>query len=223
MFIRHNGLSDAVGRFFFPARCVLCSRLLAQETMDICPECLTAARVFVHEPWRIPSIKSWLAMWQYTGTVRDSLVRYKFWHRRSYCRTYGRELAQKLESAKLSYDVITWVPISFLRRVERGYDQVELIAYEVGKHLNCKPVKLLHKHRHNRRQSGIRGLENRKRNVRGVYRAVSPALVEGKRILLLEDIITTGATVSECARMLKQAGAKEVHAACVAVASRYQR
>lgn len=220
---KKNGIVAALERLLFPTRCVLCSKLLEQETGDICPECLTAARVFYHEPWKITHVKSWLAMWQYTGTVRDSLVRYKFWHRRSYCVTYGRELAQKLQNAKLTYDVITWVPISFLRRVERGYDQVELIAYEVGKHLNDKPVKLLHKHRHNRRQSSIRGFENRRQNVRGVYRVVSPEQVAGKRILLLEDIITSGATVSECAHVLKEAGAKEVHAACVAVASRYQR
>ena len=220
---KKNGIVSALERLLFPARCVLCSKLLEQETEDICTECLTAARVFCHEPWKIPHIKSWLSMWQYTGTVRDSLVRYKFWHRRSYCVTYGRELAQKLQDAKLSYDVITWVPISFLRRVERGYDQVELIAYELCKHLKDKPVRLLHKHRHNRRQSGIRGLENRRRNVRGVYRVVSPEQVKGKRVLLLEDIITSGATVSECARVLKEAGAKEVHAACVAVASRYHR
>jgi len=212
---------SALASFFYPARCVLCGKLLTDESKDICLECLTAARVFFHEPWKIPFVKSWQAMWQYTGSVRDSLVRYKFWHRRSYCVTFGRELSQKLKDTKLVYDVITWVPISFLRRVERGYDQVELVAFQVGEHLGCKPVKLLHKHRHNRRQSGIRGLENRKRNVRGVYRAVSPELVKGKRVLLLEDIVTTGATVSECARMLKEAGAKEVHVACIAVASRY--
>ena len=207
----------------YPPRCVLCDRLLTESSEDICQECLTAARVFNYEPWKIPFVKSWLSLWQYSGTVRDSLVRYKFWHRRSYCVTYGRELAQMLEKVKLSYDVITWVPISFLRKVERGYDQVELIAREVGKHLESRPVKLLHKHRHNRRQSGIRGLEKRRQNVYGVYRAVDAERIKGKRVLLLEDIITTGATVSECARILKEAGAKEVHAVCVAVANSYHK
>ena len=220
---RECGFMEALARFFYPPRCVLCEKILDREKNDICPECLTEARVFYHQPWNIPHIKSWVSLWQYTGKVRDSLVRYKFWHRRSYCVTFGRELAQKLLSASLDYDVITWVPISTLRRMERGYDQVELVAIEVGKHLAHKPVKLLHKHRHNRRQSGIRGLENRQRNVRGVYKVTDPAQVKGKKILLLEDIVTTGATVSECARMLKEAGAKEVHAACIAVANRYHR
>lgn len=216
-----GSITAPIGRFFYPARCVLCDRLLKDETARVCPECLTAARVFPFEPWKIPHVKRWIALWQYSGNVREALVRYKFLNRRSYCLFFGGELAQKLSDSQLTYDVVTWVPISRLRRIGRGYDQVELIAQEVGKCLGCSPVKLLHKRRHNRRQSRIHGLEARRKNVSGAYRAVNGDLLRGKRVLLLEDIITTGATVSECARVLKEAGAKEVCAACVAVANRY--
>ena len=78
------------------------------------------------------------------------------------------------------------------------------------------PVSTLKKIRHNRPQSGITGAEKRKANVLGAYRAVSPDKVAGKRVLLLDDILTTGATMSEAARVLKTAGAKEVHGAAVA-------
>lgn len=214
-------LIDRVVRFLFPPRCVLCEKLLVDGSGDICPECFTAARVFAHQPWNIPHVKSWHALWHYGGTVRDSLVRYKFWHRRSYCVTYGRELAQRIRESKVSYDTISWVPISFLRKVGRGYDQVELVAEVVGRELGQAPVRLLHKYRHNRKQSTVRGIENRRRNVRNVYRIENGAEVKGKRILLLEDIITTGATISEASRVLKENGAKEVHAACIAVANKY--
>lgn len=216
-------LASAVGRFFYPPRCVLCEKLLDGQENAVCPECLTVAQVFYHEPWHIPFVKSWIALWQYSGHVRDALVRYKFWHRRNYAPVFAHHLAQKLCQGKASYDVITWVPISFLRKVERGYDQVELIANALGREVGQAPVRLLRKRKHNKRQSGIRGLENRKRNVQGAYRAVNLQQIKGKKILLLEDIVTTGATVSECARMLKEAGAKEVHVACIAVANRYHR
>ena len=207
----------------YPAQCTLCARLMPRDGEPICTECRVAAQVFFFAPWRIPHIKSWVALWQYSGQVRGSLVRYKFYHRRNYASIYARHLADKIQKSGLSYDLITWVPISFLRRVERGYDQVELLAREVGKHLDCQPVKLLHKRRHNRRQSGLRSLEARRRNVAGAYRAVNTEQIKGKRVLLLEDIITTGATISEAARVLKEAGAKEVHGACIAVANRHSR
>lgn len=214
-------LLDPIWRLLYPTQCVLCGRLLQDGRADLCKACEISAQVFPFTPWRIPHLKSWLPLWQYRGDVRGSLVRYKFYYRRHYCLTYGREMAKMLMRSGLEYDVVTWVPISFLRRVERGYDQVELLAHEVCKHLGCKSVKLLHKRKHNRRQSRLRTLEQRRRNVAGAYRAVNRELLEGKRVLLLEDIITTGATISEAARVLKEAGAKEVHGACIAVANRH--
>lgn len=214
-------LLNKIRALLFPPRCVLCAGLLERDDEEICPTCYTAARIFLHHPWKINHVKSWHALWQYGGAVRDSLVRYKFRNRRSYCHTYGRELAKKFPEWKLEYDVITWVPVSRLRKLSRGYDQVELIADVVGQYLGERPQSLLYKWRNNRKQSTIRGIENRQKNVRGVYRMARGADVKGKRVLLLEDIITTGATVSEAAGVLKAAGAKEVHAVCVAVANKY--
>ena len=216
-------LISKLGALLFPPRCVLCEALLRGDDEEICPACKTAAKIFLHHPWKIDHVKSWYAMWQYGGAVRDSLVRYKFRNRRSYCRVYGRELALKLTEWKIEYDVITWVPVSALRKFRRGYDQVELIAESVGDHLGQSPQRLLHKWRNNRKQSTIRSIEARRKNVRGVYRMIPGADVKGKRVLLLEDIITTGATIGEAASVLKAAGAKEVHAVCVAVANRYMQ
>ena len=116
------------------------------------------------------------------------------------------------------FDVLTWVPISRLRKFRRGYDQVELIAKAVGRELGMVPVPTLQKVRHNRPQSGIPGAEKRRANVLGAYREVSREQIVGKRVLLLDDILTTGATAGEAARVLLTAGAKEVHCAAVAAA-----
>ena len=116
------------------------------------------------------------------------------------------------------FDVLTWVPVSRLRRFRRGYDQVELIARSVGRELGMIPVPVLQKIRHNRPQSRIQDDAGRRANVLGAYRLKESQQISGKRILLLDDIFTTGSTVGECARVLRTAGAKEVHCAAIAAA-----
>ena len=105
---------------------------------------------------------------------------------------------------------------SSLRKLTRGYDQVELLANAVGRELGMHPVPLLKKVRHNRPQSGISDAAKRRANVLGAYREVNRQAISGKRILLLDDILTTGATAGEAARVLLTAGASEVHCAAVA-------
>ena len=152
--------------------------------------------------------------------MRERLLRYKFGGRESYARSYGRLLAMTLLEEDWTYDRITWVPISRRRKLRRGYDQVELLARAAAKELGREAEPVLRKLRHNPPQSGIHGAAERRANVLGAYGLRKGVSVEGQRILLLDDIITTGATVSECARELLSAGAKEVVCGCVAAAGR---
>ena len=116
------------------------------------------------------------------------------------------------------FDAITWVPVSPWRKFTRGYDQSELIAGAVGRELGITPLPLLKKVRHNRQQSRIKGAPGRRANVLGVYRETDGNQIAGKRILLVDDILTTGSTAGEAARVLLTAGAKEVHCGVVAAA-----
>ena len=127
-------------------------------------------------------------------------------------------LRKLLQEQPDGFDCITWVPVSRLRKFRRGYDQVELLAKAVGQELGMEPVPLLKKVRNNRQQSRITGSAERRANVLGVYRITDPEAVRSKRIVLLDDILTTGATAGECARVLLTAGAKEVHCAVIAAA-----
>ena len=77
---------------------------------------------------------------------------------------------------------------------------------------------MVKKVRHNRPQSGISGMKERRANALDAYREINPEAIAGKRILLLDDIITTGATAGECAKVLRKHGAIEVHCAAVAAA-----
>ena len=202
----------------FPAKCVLCGKLLDREELDLCHGCRTDAPEYPVSRQSIPFVKSWIALWRYEGNPRRSILRYKFGRARGFSECYGRLLAMKIQREyPHGFDIVTWVPISRLRKLRRGYDQVELLAVQVGQELQLRPVRLLKKIRHNPPQSGITGQAQRRANVLGAYRA-EPAALAGKKILLLDDVVTTGATVSECARVLLSAGAKEVHCAAIAAA-----
>lgn len=203
----------------FPQKCVLCKGLLSKEETDFCHNCRQNAPEFGKSNLKLSFLAGWTAVWYYKDTVRGSLRRYKFSGRRSYAPAYGRVLAMKLQTAHLTeYDVLTWVPVSPLRRLRRGYDQVELLARAVGNELATPPLKTLRKIRNTPPQSSIRDISQRRANVLGAYRIADAQAVRGKRVLLLDDIITTGATASECARVLLTAGAKEVFCAAVAAA-----
>ena len=206
-------------RLLFPPKCVLCGKLLKKEESDLCRQCRVEAPAYPNHKSAPQFLDSFAAVWYYEGNVRKSLLRYKFHNARSFAPAYGRFLAMKLLETHLEgFDVLTWVPVSRRRKFRRGYDQVELIARAVGTELGMPPVQLLKKIRHNRPQSGISDAAQRRANVLGVYQVVPGQDIAGKRILLLDDILTTGATAGEAARVLLTAGAKEVHCAAVAAA-----
>ena len=203
----------------FPPKCLLCRRVLADHELDLCRKCRTDGPECTNYQKKLPFIDSWATVWYYEDTARRSLLRYKFRGKRNYANGYGRLLAMKLQECHPEgFDLLTWVPVSSLRKFTRGYDQVELLARSVGRELGLEPMPLLRKIRHNRPQSSIIGDAKRRANVLGVYRVENPEILRDKKILLLDDIITTGATASECARVLLTAGAKEIHCGAMAVA-----
>ena len=204
----------------FPPKCVLCRELLRTQETDLCHRCRLEVPVAAKSKFKLSFVAHWAAVWYYKDDVRGSLLRYKFSNRRSYAQSYGRFLAMKLQTEELDdFDVLTWVPVGFFRRLKRGYDQDALIAHAVAAELGVTAVQTLKKVKNTPPQSGIHDAAKRRANVLNAYRVTDPALVRGKRVLLIDDIITTGATVSECARVLLTAGAKEVNCAAVAVAS----
>ena len=135
----------------------------------------------------------------------------------AYAGVFGRLVAECIsERLKGEYELISWVPLSSQRLRERGYDQAMLIAMAAALELGDVAVETLRKKKDVAPQSGTGGIEKRRANISGAYEVIDPELVEGRRILLIDDIITTGATVSECARTLGLAGAESVVCASVA-------
>ena len=213
-------MTDRLLRFLFPPKCVLCKCLLTDRQTDLCHNCRTNAPNFTKIKFKPSFVARWTGVWYYKDNVRSSILRYKFGGKRHYAAAYARLLAIKLQTEGLDdFDVLTWVPISPLRYLKRGYDQVRLLADALGQELNVEPVQTLKKIRNTPPQSGIPDASRRRANVLGAYKAVNTTVFAGKRVLLLDDILTTGATASECTRVLLTAGASEVNLAVLAVAS----
>ena len=204
----------------FPPKCIFCRRILREHEADLCQRCREQAPEFQKAKNKYSFIARWTVVWYYKGDARSAILRYKFRRQTSYAIPFGRFLAMKLQKQGFDdFDILTWVPVSRQRKNLRGYDQSKLLTYKVASELGVEPVKTLIKIRNNPPQSGIRGAAARRANVLNAYRVADPELIKGKRILLLDDVITTGATANECARTLITAGAKEVAFAALATAS----
>ena len=161
----------------------------------------------------------------YADAVRESHHRYKFGGSRWYAKTYAPLIVRCItEHYTGRYDLITWVPLSRRRKRKRGYDQAELLAVATAVELDAmggrsgrSPLHaILRKTRDTAPLSSLGGRDERRANISGAYAVLDHAAIEGKRVLLIDDIITTGSSLSECARALLMAGAEEVLCATLA-------
>ena len=203
----------------FPPKCVFCHKILKSGERELCAVCQREL------PWITGPAAEQSGeffdlcaspLW-YQGAVRESFHRYKFSGAVAYSKVYGRLMAQCVrDHLSGRWDLITWVPLSDARRKQRGYDQAMLLAEATALELGDVAAETLRKARHTSAQSGLTDDGARRANVLGAYQIVDPELVEGKRVLLVDDVITTGSTISECARTLRTAGAAEV--VCVTLA-----
>ena len=203
---------------FYPSRCVFCRRFLAPGPPRICPAC--QAKLPRTEDGRRRKgdfFSECISALYYEGDVREAIHRYKFNGVQAYAPVFGELTASVIyEQLEGEYDILSWVPLDPKRRRERGYDQTELIARDVGRRLRKEPVPVLKKRRGVKAQSMTGAPEARKANIAGAYKVIDPVLVDGKKILLIDDIVTTGATLAEGAKTLLMAGAEEVRCATLA-------
>lgn len=208
----------------YPRKCALCKCVLSKNETDLCCDCRTHGPDFILSKKKVSHVAGWTAVWYYKDKARQALIDYKFHNHRVYSHAYGRLLSMKLLSeGQQDFDLVTWVPLSFKRLWERGFDQVRKIAVTVSDELELPLVRTLKKTINNAPQSSIEGEAQRRANTLGVYQPYKPEQFVGKRILLLDDIVTTGSTAGECARVLMTAGAKEVYFAAVAATQDYKR
>lgn len=216
--MRVSVVLNAVLDVLFPRRCPFCRKLLDGKRL-ICRDCAKSLPR-VHETAqsrRYANIAECHSVLYYEGAVRESLLRYKFGGAAAYADAYAALMEAYLDNAPIDCDVVTWAPLSRKRLRRRGYDQARLLAEPVAEHLGVPCAQLLVKTRNNPAQSGTKGRDKRAANVSGVYSPAPGTSAAGLRVLLVDDIVTTGATLSECARVLKAAGADEIFALTLAM------
>jgi len=204
----------------FPPRCVFCREFLGKyKVRGICPDCSNTLPfcegVDARQAGEFFSVC--VSPLYYVDMVRESHHRYKFQGSKWYARTYAPLVAQCItEHYAGRYDLITWVPLSRKRRRKRGYDQAELLARSIGTAFGTEAVGTMQKVRDTAPLSSLGGRDERKANIAKAYAPLDEATIVGKRILLIDDIVTTGSSLSECARCLLMAGAEEVLCATLA-------
>lgn len=200
--------------WLFPKKCFLCGDFIVGEG-DLCEACEKKLpekpfrRLIVLEGERALPVS---ASVPYTEKFRQALHRMKFQGRRRMAKPMGRIAARALP-ADFKADAVTWVPLSKGSLKNRGYDQSELLAREIARTLGIPCIAALEKVRETDEQHKL-PRARRASNVEGAYAAAAEAA--GKRLVLVDDIVTTGATLRVCAQALYTAGAAEVAGLCVA-------
>ena len=193
--------------FFFPRHCPFCGRIVGKELLcGACEKALPYCREV-----RTGSFGRCAAPLYYEGAVRGAILAFKFKGKLEVLDCFGSLMAQTAaEAFSGEFDAVTWAPVSRKRLRQRGYDQARLLCASLCVDWHVEPQETLRKVRDNPAQSGMEDAAARRANVLGVYEAVKPADIAGKRFLLVDDILTTGATLGECVRVLKAAGAADV-------------
>ena len=141
----------------------------------------------------------------YEGIIRQVILGYKFKEKSYLYKTFTNFFIKNEKFCRFleNYDIIIPVPISKKRNKERGYNQSTLIAKELSKKLNIKLIKnALYKTKNIIEQSKL-SKEEREENIQGVYSLVNSKELENKKILIIDDIFTTGSTVNECCKTIK--------------------
>ena len=216
------------GKIMRKAMCILCRLKYHRGEMEffnnrigICEECFSDLPR-THSTKSFPAIKTAeyvVSPFYYKGRLRRSMLDFKFNFSYAFGDIYARLMYEELKDLThlREFDMIIPVPMSKERMRERGYNQASLVAQAFSEYIKV-PYRedILIRHKNTKRQSGLWGME-RATNILGAF---SSSDVFGKRILLLDDIHTTGNTIEECARTLKRAGAKEILGMVIAIIDR---
>ena len=199
--------SDCIAKLPFANghRCLWCGVPLADES-DYCNRCQYERGAFVKN--RSPLV--------YEGETRKIIYSLKFGKKKYLAQTLGALMADEFLKDNMEADIIVYVPMTEAEEKKRGFNQSELLAEEVGKRLNIAVLPALVKIKETKAQKELGGKE-RAQNLEGAFACVFEQ-VNNRKILLIDDIFTTGATANECAKVLLKAKAREVNVLTAAVA-----
>lgn len=181
--------------------CGKCGRVLANEA-EFCDTCIRNERAFVRAR----------SCYVYEGAPKKFVYRLKFGGRRYLAAFIAEAMVDRYLDCGFECDCVVAVPLSAKRKRKRGYNQAELVAEELSCRLKLPLIDgALVKTKENKPQTKLTRRE-REENVRGVYEVTSPETFKGRRVLVVDDVMTTGATLGEVSRVLYKAKARSVEA-----------
>lgn len=205
---------------FFPQVCSVCGKLNNKGLCIKCRNMIEKLAIFqmTKENLQENYFQELISIFPYEGIVRQLLLAYKF-NEKSYMYVCfvnfilkNKKIFEKLQT----YDTIIPVPISKKRMKERGYNQSLLIARKISRELNISlQANCLFKTRNIIEQSKL-NKEQRKANIQNVYELQNREILNNKKILLIDDIYTTGSTANECAKILQQAKPEKIDVLVIA-------
>ncbi|MGN1194757.1 MAG: ComF family protein [Acutalibacteraceae bacterium] len=223
---------DRFSRLFFPKRCSLCGDIVPIDqdycscggkhekriSSQFCEHCGHDKDNCVCGFLNSAYFEHIVAVFVYTGIIKTRICDFKFCGERKESDFFSSEMSSKFCEAfpLVKADIVTFVPMTEKSERERGYNQSKLLALGVSKRLLVPCEQLLVKNRETGRQRDLTAKE-RQNNLDGAFSKKENAVINGKTVILCDDIKTTGTTLSKCVSVLKENGAKEVYCLCAAV------
>jgi ComF family protein len=199
--------------------CDLCRRDVPWLGLEICPGCASPSRqaricrICDARAWALDGIR---AACRFEGIARTAVHDLKYRRLRDRARLLGELAAEAIERRSLALDLLVPVPLAAARQRQRGFNQSELIARRLSEQIGVPmDVTALRRIRETPPQVG-RSAADRRLNVSGAFECVEPGAVAGRRVALVDDVMTTGATLDACAEVLKRHGAARVYGVVVA-------
>ena len=182
----------------FPPKCPFCRMVLDEPRAPVCPDCQEKLPWLIGERGkrRVNFTKGCVSPLRYRDSVREAIQHYKFTPNPAYGEPFGMLMTQCVQDhPEIGSDLITWAPLSRKRRWKRGFDQAELLARTIGRELGIPVLPTLNKIRDTPPQSGLEEDAARRANAMGAYELRQGETISGKRILLVDDVVTSGSTL----------------------------
>lgn len=190
--------------------CIKCGKTLTFGYDEICPDCRRTKRCFDRA----------FSVAQYEGAVKSALIRYKFFGKKHIANTFVQIMLDNIPKMD-DIDLVLSVPLHKERLKERGFNQSQNLAEALAQRLGIYSDNNIFIRAKNTKSQATLSREKRLKNLKGAFRVINMYEITNKNILLVDDIYTTGATVSECAKTLKIAGASKVYVLTVASGKGY--
>lgn len=203
----------------YPNVCLICGKKIAENKTYACEKCNDILKYNMKRQSKFYINKHFekvISCFEYEGVIRNKILEFKFRNKPYLGNSFAKIMAESLAKIKNEFDLIIPVPMHYKRYFKRGYNQSSILAKQIAKLLNKKCVThVLRKVKNVVPQSTLNSTL-RKTNVLNTYQIFNDSKILGKRILLIDDIYTTGATADECAKILKTHGVKSVIVATIA-------